>query len=422
MHRTYLLFLNSIKPFAAAGALGALLLIPASAQINWTGGGDGVSWFDGANWSGGNVPTISDDVRLANGIATPIVINDASTAQAASIRFQTNPAASSLDIQTDLTVTGNVQLSTFASGQATQGGASEVNVGQSLIVRSRNVGTESFWILSDTASLNVFNDLIIEQAGASNGSYVNQSGNTSVVVNDVLDVGSRASANGGFGYRMSGGTLTVNTVSGGGGAAPPGLGVGYDSAGAFEHTGGTVTVNNGGLAIGNRSAAAAAPNGTFFFADEAILDVEGSVVLGSTNSNETSGVGEFVVSGSGTGSIDVGGWNQRADTLDGVGILSLEVDLGGLFTIEVDGDVFFGLDSILQVTEIDGYVPMLNDTFTVMSWTGGVTNDGLFLDPASGWVYEIQGNDLNITFVPEPTSAALLAGAAGLLALRRRRR
>ncbi len=42
--------------------------IQIMALVTWTGGGDGVSWNDAANWSGGSgIPTSSDDVTLGTG-------------------------------------------------------------------------------------------------------------------------------------------------------------------------------------------------------------------------------------------------------------------------------------------------------------------------------------------------------------------
>src|SRR5262245_52112143 len=38
----------------------------ASAQVTWTGGGDGISWNDAANWSSSTIPAATDDVVLDN--------------------------------------------------------------------------------------------------------------------------------------------------------------------------------------------------------------------------------------------------------------------------------------------------------------------------------------------------------------------
>jgi alanine dehydrogenase len=41
----------------------------------WTGGGDGVSWTNAANWSGGTVPAGSYDVMITNGLGTSVVLS-----------------------------------------------------------------------------------------------------------------------------------------------------------------------------------------------------------------------------------------------------------------------------------------------------------------------------------------------------------
>lgn len=47
-------------------ALWILVSSFASAQVTWTGGGDGTSWNDAANWSSGLIPAVTDDVILDN--------------------------------------------------------------------------------------------------------------------------------------------------------------------------------------------------------------------------------------------------------------------------------------------------------------------------------------------------------------------
>jgi hypothetical protein len=47
----------------------ALLTAPASAQITWDGGGDGISWSDRFNWSGDTLPSSTSDVIVGPGTA-----------------------------------------------------------------------------------------------------------------------------------------------------------------------------------------------------------------------------------------------------------------------------------------------------------------------------------------------------------------
>src|ERR1017187_348909 len=55
------------------------LSLPALGQtINWTGAGDGVSWNSPLNWSGGAVPSPTNDVVIASGAGTNVVISSGS--------------------------------------------------------------------------------------------------------------------------------------------------------------------------------------------------------------------------------------------------------------------------------------------------------------------------------------------------------
>ena len=53
--------------------------IRAAATITWTGGGDGISWSDGANWNTGSAPSATDDVLIDTAdtvnISSPTTIN-----------------------------------------------------------------------------------------------------------------------------------------------------------------------------------------------------------------------------------------------------------------------------------------------------------------------------------------------------------
>ena len=55
------------------------LSLPAFGQtINWTGGGDAVSWNNPTNWSGGAVPGPANDVVITGGAGTNVVISSGS--------------------------------------------------------------------------------------------------------------------------------------------------------------------------------------------------------------------------------------------------------------------------------------------------------------------------------------------------------
>src|ERR1035438_7421432 len=55
------------------------LSAPAFGQtINWTGGGDATSWNNPLNWSSGTVPGTTNDVVIAAGAGTTVVISSGS--------------------------------------------------------------------------------------------------------------------------------------------------------------------------------------------------------------------------------------------------------------------------------------------------------------------------------------------------------
>ena len=65
--------MNAKKAFTLAAIAALSSLVPAAAATRtWTGGGDGTSWYDPANW-GGTVPTIAD--RATIGPGDDLVIN-----------------------------------------------------------------------------------------------------------------------------------------------------------------------------------------------------------------------------------------------------------------------------------------------------------------------------------------------------------
>src|ERR1017187_7741414 len=55
------------------------LSLPAFGQtINWTGGGDAVSWNSPLNWSGSAMPGPANDVVITNGAGTNVLISSGS--------------------------------------------------------------------------------------------------------------------------------------------------------------------------------------------------------------------------------------------------------------------------------------------------------------------------------------------------------
>ena len=72
--------------------------------VNWTGGGDGTSWTDAANWDGNLLPTLADDVvidiageqtvSIADGkqAAHSLIANDVIIVSGGSLQVETTAA------------------------------------------------------------------------------------------------------------------------------------------------------------------------------------------------------------------------------------------------------------------------------------------------------------------------------------------
>jgi hypothetical protein len=409
-----------------------------AADLTWDGpaGGD---WFVNTNWDDGvgdpaTPPTASDNVKTH---LLDAVINNAATAVANEIVYGPNYSDAWLDITTDLTVTDNIQLANLCTGQVNQFGGT-TTAGGSVVIKTRD--DTSFWKMSSGAVLDVGENLIV----SFNDAYMEQVASSSVTVYNDLAVAAKGTSNGGVAYEMTGGTLTVNTLGGSSATRAHGLGVGYSGAGLMVQSGGTLTVNNGGdLGVASRGhSSAQSGNGEYVISGTGALSVDGTVVLGSTNSDSetsppTAGVGQFTVIGSGAGTITVGEWDQRAETAEGRGDLKALVDAGGIKTINVLADAFFGAGSQLILDFADGVDPYAG-TWTLMSLSNGtITDDGLVfaagVDPSTGpdeegWTMDVGDTALTIGYVtqpppiPEPATMSLVALGLGAVAVRIRRR
>ncbi len=414
--------------------------------VTWDGGGDGQDWFDGDNWDPNGVPTAATDINTnaLGSSGTPVVINNASAAVANSIAYNSvstaNAADAYLDIATDLTVTDNIQLANLGTGQVNHTGGT-VASGTDVVVQTRD--DSSFWKMSAGATLNVGNDLIV----TFNDAYMEQVAGSTVTVAGDMVVRSRADSKSGVSYEMTGGVLTINNTASSAVTQPDGLGVAWGGTyGIMVESGGTVTVNNGGnLEVAARGhSSGQSGNGEFVITGTGALTVDGTVVLGSTNSASTTspptaGVGLFTVIGGGAGGITVGGWDQRAETQEGRGDLKCLIDdsVAGIKTINVLDSALFGGGSQLIVGFADGVTPYAG-TWTLMSLTNGViTDDGLvFADGVDqstgageeGWTMDVGTSALMVTYVtqpaiPEPATLLMLAlGLGGLAGKLRRRR
>ena len=128
---------------AVADQGGSDLVVRLNAPtVRWTGGGDGTSWSDPANWSTGAVPTASDDVLIDYDPGSFYTITVSGTHEVASIA-QTSPRVN-LSVDGQLTVSGAFD---HAGGSVSGGGTLVVN---SLYTLATGFGSLS----TDTAVLN----------------------------------------------------------------------------------------------------------------------------------------------------------------------------------------------------------------------------------------------------------------------------
>ena len=71
----------------------------------WTGGGDGFSWSNAANWAGGTLPGPGDDVAITNGAGVAVLISAG------------NISVKSIQCAKDLTLSGGSLTLTAGASQ-----------------------------------------------------------------------------------------------------------------------------------------------------------------------------------------------------------------------------------------------------------------------------------------------------------------
>ena len=108
------------------------------ATVQWTGGGDGSSWSDAHNWSGGVVPGASDSVTIdaANGDPA-ITINSA----AGVVKIQSLNSSRSITVSTGATLqamTVDISRNITLAGGTIQGGTVTTSSGAVITVSSSN--------------------------------------------------------------------------------------------------------------------------------------------------------------------------------------------------------------------------------------------------------------------------------------------
>jgi len=250
------------------------------------------------------------------------------------------------------TYTGNQSGGTFQEGGTQYAAQEEFELAQA-------TGAVSTWNLTGSSAVMNFGCMAIGESGTA---LVNQTQGTVTVNSITYPNQSPAPTN--FGLRL----------------AQSGTG-----KGTYEISGGSLTVDQGGLTLGYTWAGAS-----------------------------SGGTGNFQVVGDDSTINITGNYQENSGST-----LTAEINSTGLSTIDVTGNVNFASGSLLDVIQDDGLT--YDSKFTLMSWTGTETGTPTLSGAdANKWTFTLANNELTLTYIPEPASTGLLA--LGLLSFLGRRR
>jgi T5SS/PEP-CTERM-associated repeat protein len=247
-------------------------------------------------------------------------------------------------------------------------------------------------------------------AGNATGNTVNHTDGTLNTTSDVRvgDANTLATATNTYNFSGPEATSLINATTG--------MIVGRQANGTFVQTGGTATLG-AALQIGNRETATLATTGLYTISD-------GTLVVNSLAdalSIAPKGTGQFRVVGD-DAVIDLNGNFLSSSTPDGTGTLAFELEAGdSLSLIDVSGTATFAAGSILSFDTTNALPTQT--TYDLLTATD-ITDNGLVFTAPANWTYQIvpggNGELLQATLIPEPTTLTLLA-LAPLTTLRRRR-
>ena len=355
-------FLKDKFVTASAAALAcAALALPAQADYNFVGGGDGTSWEDVANWESSGLPASvipggSDYLTITGGDIN-IDMDGDSWNYFVSNSLLTGGTTGEYRTQT-------IRLAQF--GAATL----NIDIGDGNIWRTTNstlqyVGSQNS---TNTGVMNIYSgDIRIE---TSSFRIAEKTGSTGLV-----NISGSASTR-----------LIISRESGG-----VSMQVGTGGNGTFQIDGGKLRTR-AGMTVGS--------TGTFRVLGSTVTEVE----IGSE------------------GSLD-GNWTQNAGGIleigiDAGGVTQINIaDKGGSGTF-----ANFDAGAILTISELVAPAP---GTWTVMEVQNGTISDGgLSLLAGPGWSYDVDNSGANglltVSYVPEPATLALL-GLGGLAIISRKR-
>lgn len=391
----------------------------ASAAVWDANGGTGGDWNVAANWNPDGVPTAADFVDIndasASTPANPVVIASAA-AVADNLRFGYSYTSNAgyLAISNNLTVTNKISSYRGSAGIVQTAGA----VSAAVFSFGERETPLSKWELQGGTLATTGNFVL---ARGDNGSTCQffQSDGTTVTVGDQFQMGTSVYTGGAGLYDMAGGTLTVTNNTQ----------IGWKASGMeFKQSGGTANFATLGIASDWNDPG----EGTMTLSDAAQTLATGDLTIGGGGVVGDTGVGMLVLDGSRTGAgtdLDVrGDFSQKnSGTLKGIIDTAAIAAASDMRLVDVTGNVTFA-DGAKLLPEFDSGATPTAGTWTLMTWDGSVTDNGLVLDPstAADWSFDVDvdGKALTVTYAPEviPEPASLVLVAMGGLVMVRRRR
>jgi fibronectin-binding autotransporter adhesin len=190
---------------------------------------------------------------------------------------------------------------------------------------------------------------------------------------------------------------------------------------------GTTTVSGGTLIINGNSSTA---TGAVTVAAGATLGGSGTIggnttINGTITPGNSPGVlafgGTLALAGASGTVMEING-STRGTGYDGVDVTGA-ITYGGALTLDL-GMIFGGGSHTFNLFDFASQTGSFSTVALADAYTGSLTNDGSgvwgLVDGDNTWSFEQSTGDLNLSVIPEPSTALL--GALGLLALLRRRR
>jgi hypothetical protein len=404
------------------------------AAVSWDGGGDGVNWSDGLNWSTNALPTSADDVTI-NVVGT-ITVTHASG----------NDTIRSLTCAENLSITGgNLTVTTGASsvsGTFNLSNLAQLGVngaGASFVANSTTTISGGNLFAGAGGQLNLPNATSYAQQPFSNSSFQATGAGSKI---DLTSVTSITGTNGAINVQaLSGGTIELDgvasttardlnftvdgassalkldamtsisdstltsnlTIANGGTLTAPVL---------ATYSGGTITVNNQSVTLASLTNV----DGSSFLAG-----VAGILTLPNVTSYAQGAFANTNFQANGAGSkLDL----TAITTITGTtGSLFVQPTLGG--TIELDGltsttarDINFTVDGAGNTIKLDALTSAIDSTsISNLTIANGGTLTAPVLATYSGGTITVNNQSVTLASLTNVNGSSFLAGVAGILSL-----